>query len=149
MLDYRNWHSLVMAGLRWTFYGKNEWFRQSELGIIQRRVGGYLNVKIPVLCKRIESLYGKTHFFKSWFIRQGTRWLYIINSPHALDQFPNLEKATETEGGRRERTVLAARGKMAESSSRRWWDQNLGIPRIYRPASEPRSKDTCRPKNGT
>lgn len=63
---------------------------------------------------------GRPIFKKSWFIREGTRWLYIINSPHALDQFPNLEKATEAEGGRRERTALAARGKMAESSSRRW-----------------------------
>ncbi|CAG12905.1 unnamed protein product [Tetraodon nigroviridis] len=53
-------------------------------------------------------------------IREETRWSNIINSPHALDQSPSLEKATEAEGGRRERASLAARGKMAECSRWRW-----------------------------
>lgn len=72
-----------------------------------------------IILKRIRLLDGKLLFLSS-FIREETRWLNIINSPHALDQFPNLEKATEAEGGRRELTTLAARGKMAECSSRRW-----------------------------
>lgn len=73
----------------------------------------------------------------------------IINRLHALDQLPDLWKATEAEGGKRERTAIAARGKMAERSRRRWWNQNLGTTWIYWPTPYLWSKDTCRPKNGT
>lgn len=78
-----------------------------------------------------------------------TRWMNITSRPHAVDQTPDLWKASGAEGGSRERTALAAWGKMAERSRRRRWEPNLGTSWIHRRTLSLGSKDTCRPKNAT